>query len=88
MHLLLAGLSAALLFAQQEPAPAAAAHPVKPGEYNVEPGTRIPLNLINSVSTRNAAEGDRVYLETAFPIVISGRIVIPPAATWPAPSPR
>lgn len=79
MHLLLAGLGAALLFAQQEPAPAPA-HPVKPGEYNVEPGTRIPLNLINSVSTRNAAEGDRVYLETAFPIVISGRIVIPPGS--------
>ncbi|MCC6367998.1 MAG: hypothetical protein IT165_31120 [Bryobacterales bacterium] len=80
VHLLLAGLSAALLFAQQEPAAAPAAHPANPGEYHVEPGTRIPLNLINSVSTRNAAEGDRVYLETAFPIVISGRIVIPPGS--------
>jgi type IV secretion system protein VirB10 len=49
-------------------------------EYVVEPGTRIPLNLINSVSTKHSAEGDRVYLETAFPILANGRIVIPPGS--------
>lgn len=48
--------------------------------YVVEPGTRIPLSLINSVSTKNAAEGDRVYLESAFPITANGRIVIPPGS--------
>jgi len=46
----------------------------------VPPGTRIPLNLINSISTKSAAEGERVYLETAFPIVIEGRMVIPPGS--------
>src|SRR5262249_23163956 len=46
----------------------------------VDPGTHIPLNLINSISTRNAAEGDRVYLETAFPIVVTGKLVIPPGS--------
>ncbi|MBI4874860.1 MAG: hypothetical protein HY822_09545 [Acidobacteria bacterium] len=50
------------------------------GQYKVEPGTRIPLNLINSVSTKHASEGDRVYLETAFPILVDGRIVIPPGS--------
>ncbi|MCL4851995.1 MAG: hypothetical protein KJZ78_11530 [Bryobacteraceae bacterium] len=50
------------------------------GEYVVEPGTRVPLNLINSISTKHAAEGDRVYLETAFPILTRGRIVIPPGS--------
>jgi type IV secretion system protein VirB10 len=45
--------------------------------YFVEPGTRILLDLINSVSTKNAAEGDRVYLETAFPVLVDGRMVIP-----------
>ncbi|MCZ2076905.1 MAG: hypothetical protein LC130_18150 [Bryobacterales bacterium] len=50
------------------------------GEYVVEPGTRIPLNLINSISTKHAAEGDRVYLETVFPILTRGRIVIPPGS--------
>lgn len=48
--------------------------------YEVEPGTHIPLNLINSVSTKTAAVGDRVYLETAFPILAGGRIVIPPGS--------
>ncbi|HLY16254.1 MAG TPA: hypothetical protein VKR61_03480 [Bryobacteraceae bacterium] len=49
-------------------------------EYVVAPGTRIPLGLINTVSTKNAAEGDRVYLETVFPILANGRIVIPPGS--------
>jgi hypothetical protein len=46
----------------------------------VQPGTKILLSMINSVSTKHAAEGDRVYLETAFPILINGRIVIPPGS--------
>jgi len=45
--------------------------------YVVETGTKIPLSLINSISTKSAAEGDRVYLETSFPIMSNGRIVIP-----------
>jgi len=45
--------------------------------FAVTAGTRIPLSLINSISTKQAAEGDRVYLETAFPILVDGRIVIP-----------
>ena len=50
------------------------------GEYVVQPGTKIPLNMINSVSTKHAAEGDRVYLETVFPILTNGKIVIPPGS--------
>ncbi len=53
------------------------------GRYVVEPGTRIPLAMINSVSTKNAAVGDRIYLETVFPIMVNGRIVIPPGS-WVA----
>lgn len=49
-------------------------------QYIVDPGTRIPLSLINSVSTKHAAEGDRVYLETVFPILVNGKIVIPPGS--------
>jgi type IV secretion system protein VirB10 len=52
----------------------------KPGEYPVEPGTKIPLSLLNSVSTKHSAEGDRVYLETVFPILVNGKIVIPPGS--------
>lgn len=50
------------------------------GEFVVQPGTKIPLNMINSVSTKHAAEGDRVYLETVFPILANGKIVIPPGS--------
>jgi hypothetical protein len=46
-------------------------------DYLVDIGTKIPLSMINSVSTKNSAAGDRVYLETTFPIVVDGRIVIP-----------
>ncbi|HYP06383.1 MAG TPA: hypothetical protein VER03_09095 [Bryobacteraceae bacterium] len=45
--------------------------------YTLAEGTKIPLRLINGVSTATASEGDRVYLETAFPVVAEGRIVIP-----------
>ncbi len=52
----------------------------EPKAYLVEPGTHIPLSLINSVSTKNSVPGDRVYLETVFPILVDGRIVIPPGS--------
>lgn len=69
-------LAAAAAQAQQPAAPAAG--PDK--EFQIDAGTRIPLNLINSISTRSAAPGDRVYLETAFPVVVDGAIVIPPGS--------
>jgi type IV secretion system protein VirB10 len=50
------------------------------GGFVVPVGTKIPLSLINSISTKNSAEGDRVYLETVFPILANGRIVIPPGS--------
>jgi type IV secretion system protein VirB10 len=71
-------LSSGLIWAQQTPdslkeRPAAAV----PGNYQVDAGTRVLLNMINSVSTRQALVGDRLYLETAFPIVSNGHIIIP-----------
>jgi type IV secretion system protein VirB10 len=56
----------------EQPATTAA----EPG-YVISSGTHIPLSLINSVSTKNAAEGDRVYLESVYPIMTKSRIVIP-----------
>lgn len=47
------------------------------GEFQVRAGTRIPLSLINSVDTRHSHEGDRVYLETVFPVFASGCLVVP-----------
>lgn len=51
-----------------------------PQSYEVATGTRIPLGLINSISTKQAVEGDRVYLESVFPILVDGKIVIPPGS--------
>ncbi len=51
-----------------------------PHTYTVQPGTKVPLSMINSVSTKNAAAGDRIYLETVFPILVDGKVVIPPGS--------
>jgi len=63
------------------PVPAGDALPkveqVKSGDYVIEAGTKVPLSLINTISTKHSAAGDRVYLETSFPILAGGRIVIP-----------
>jgi hypothetical protein len=46
-------------------------------EFVVEAGTRMLLRLVNSVNTKSAVAGDRVYLETAIPVFVNGRLVIP-----------
>jgi type IV secretion system protein VirB10 len=45
--------------------------------YRVDAGTHVLLSMINSVSTKQAVPGDRIYLETAFPVLVNGRIIIP-----------
>jgi type IV secretion system protein VirB10 len=50
------------------------------GQFVVPPGTKVPLSMINSVSTKTASEGERIYLETVFPILANGRVVIPPGS--------
>jgi len=68
-------LATAAMLPAQQATPAETAAAVK--TYLVETGTRIPLSMVNSVSTKNTAAGDRVYLETTFPIAVNGKIVIP-----------
>jgi type IV secretion system protein VirB10 len=46
----------------------------------VASGTKVPLTLLNTLSSKQTAEGDRVYLETLYPILVGGRIVIPPGS--------
>src|ERR1039457_1017953 len=65
-----------LLAAQDVASPALAAD-----EYTVAAGTKVRLSLINSVSTKHTELGDRAYLETAFPILVNGLIVIP-VGSW------
>lgn len=73
--LILVALVSLVCVAQEQPAPA----PQQPASGALVPaGTRIPLQLINQISTKNAHDGDQVYLQSAFPIVINNRVVIPP----------
>jgi type IV secretion system protein VirB10 len=53
------------------------AGPAAPSEITVPAGTHIPLSLRNPVDTKHSREGDRVYLETVYPITVDGRVVIP-----------
>ena len=48
-----------------------------PAGFTVLTGTKVPLTLINSVSTKHSIVGDRLYLETVFPVLVDGRIVVP-----------
>ncbi len=71
--------------------PAPQADPTPPAQPNGSPaaekpraakvvvpaGTKLPLVLHNSITTRNAKPGDSIYLETLFPIVLDNRTVIP-----------
>ncbi len=47
------------------------------GGAEIPQGTHVLLRMVNSVSTRTARPGDHLYLETATPIVVSGRIAVP-----------
>ena len=46
-------------------------------QWTIPSGTKVPLALKQSLSTKNAREGDAVYAVTTFPVVINDRIVIP-----------
>ncbi len=57
-----------------------AVQPTAAPSYVVDSGVKIPLSLLNTISSKHAAEGDRVYLETMYPVLVNGRIVIPPGS--------
>jgi len=46
-------------------------------EYVVSSGTHVLLRLTNSLNTKHSAVGDQVFLETAAPVYVNGRLIIP-----------
>ncbi|HSR08019.1 MAG TPA: hypothetical protein VLM42_12775 [Bryobacteraceae bacterium] len=48
------------------------------GAAEIPQGTHVLLRMMNSISTRTAAEGNHVYLQTATPVAVNNQIVIPP----------
>lgn len=61
--------------AEPKPAPAPG-QPVN-GLWVVPAGTKIPIQLRQAVSTKNAQPGDPIYAQTTFPIVADNAIAIP-----------
>lgn len=59
--------------------PSARAVSSSPGRetYVLESGTRILLRLENSINTKRTQAGDRVYLTTAVPVFVNGRLIVP-----------
>lgn len=74
-------LLAGSLAAQEPQAAVSVAAAPKANGYALTAGTKVPLSVINSISTKHAQQGDRVYLETVFPVLANGRIVIP-VGSW------
>jgi len=73
---LVCGLAAAQADPGSRPDPPATSV-ANPGQLTIPSGTKVPLALKQSISTKNAREGDAVYAVTTFPVVISERIIIP-----------
>ncbi|HUK23868.1 MAG TPA: hypothetical protein VLV49_04760 [Terriglobales bacterium] len=72
-------LLASFALAQEAP-PAASKSPATSGDSAqliIPAGTRVPLELKQAISTKNAKEGDAVYARTTFPVVQNERIIIP-----------
>jgi hypothetical protein len=59
------------------PAPAKRTQLDPNGRWVVPSGTRIPIQLRQAVSTKNAQPGDPIYAQTTFPVVVDGVIMIP-----------
>jgi type IV secretion system protein VirB10 len=64
---------------------AAATSAVRPSELVNQPlnpivipaGTQVPVALKHAISTKSAREGDAVYAETTFPIVLNEHVLVP-----------
>lgn len=76
---LLAGLAAAQTVAStaadasaQPATPAASSH-----QLMIPAGTKVPIALKHAISTKSSREGESVYAETTFPVVLNDRVLIP-----------
>jgi len=73
----------ALTFAQSSSAPPANGASLPPAAAEnsnvvvIPADTKVPIVLKQTISTKNTREGDAVYAETTFPVVVNDRIIIP-----------
>lgn len=50
---------------------------ISPNQVIIPSGTKVPIVLKHAISTKATREGDAVYAETTFPIVVNDRVVVP-----------
>jgi type IV secretory pathway VirB10-like protein len=74
--ILLAALAAGQETATRRPSPPDTASAAAKS-LTIPAGTKVPLALKQALSTKNARDGDPVYAQTTFPVVLNDRIVIP-----------
>lgn len=55
----------------------AANAPTNEATLIVPAGTRVPLVMVNSISSKHSQVGDSVYLQSVYPVVVGERILIP-----------
>jgi len=79
IFLMLASLAAAqtssTMQAKISATPTASSAPA--AQLVIPAGTKVPLELKQALSTKNAKEGDSVYAATTFPVVLNDRVLIP-----------
>lgn len=56
---------------------ASASTPADANAATIPAGTKVPLTLAQAISTKNAREGDPVYAQAVFPLVLNEHILIP-----------
>jgi hypothetical protein len=59
------------------PAPTSTSGKANSQELKIPVGTKVPLELKHAISSKGTHEGDAVYAETTFPVVINERVLIP-----------
>jgi len=74
---LLSGLALGQTVASAPQPATSAPSTVTSAELVIPSGTKVPITLKQTISTKTTHEGDPVYAETAFPIVGNNRVLIP-----------
>lgn len=73
-------LLSSLLFAQESAKPDASLAPAArtaKSEITIPTGTKIPIMLKNTISTKANHIGDPIYAQSTFPVVVNDKIVVP-----------
>src|SRR5438874_12740018 len=75
---LLCGFALSQEAAKSNSSPAlSSSHPSNANEITIPAGTKVPVALKNTISTKANHEGDPVYAQTTFPVVVNDKILIP-----------